>query len=121
MGELGLGSVQFGQAYGVTRVEPRPARAAVAKILARAASHGIRVVDTAPSYGDAETRLGALRPAHASFAWVTKTATPADHDASLLDSVAASRKRLGTPLYGLLDDFPDALCGPSGACGWVRR
>ena len=78
MGELGLGSVQFGVDYGATRSEPRPAPTEVGEILHRAAGAGIRVVDTAPSYGDAESLLGTLRPAHARFRWVTKTAGPAD-------------------------------------------
>ena len=115
MGELGLGTVQFGQAYGATRSGPPPTPADVQAILARAAGAGVRVVDTAPSYGDAEKKLGRLRPAHARFDWVTKTAVPADAGGSLLESVAASRERLGVAsLYGLLDHFPDSLAGPEG-------
>ncbi len=133
MGELGLGSVQFGVDYGATRSEPRPAPTEVGEILHRAAGAGIRVVDTAPSYGDAESLLGTLRPAHARFRWVTKTAGPADAAAPLLESVETSRARLGTrSLYGVLDHFPEALAGSAGerriqqlealrARGWAQK
>ncbi len=133
MGELGLGSVQFGVDYGATRRAPRPDPEAVAAILRRAASAGIRVIDTAPSYGDAEGLLGRLRPPHAELRWVTKTAGPAGDGAPLLEGVDAARRRLGVPaLYGLLDHFPDALTGREGARriqhledlrtrGWVHK
>lgn len=69
--KLGLGTVQFGQAYGVSntsgQVSPDDARA----ILRRAAEGGVTVLDTAANYGEAERVLAALDIA--PFRIVTKT------------------------------------------------
>lgn len=69
--KLGLGTVQFGQAYGVsnTRGQVPPAEAAV--ILQRAATAGITLLDTAANYGAAESVLAGLNTA--PFRIVTKT------------------------------------------------
>jgi aryl-alcohol dehydrogenase-like predicted oxidoreductase len=71
MGQLGLGTVQFGRAYGVSnvhgQVSPNMARA----ILERAAAGGIKVLDTAANYGEAEKLLSQLDTG--AFRIVTKT------------------------------------------------
>ncbi|HEU0162102.1 MAG TPA: aldo/keto reductase [Rhizomicrobium sp.] len=71
MTRLGLGTVQFGQAYGVSnrrgQVTPDDARA----ILARATRGGVMLLDTAANYGEAEDVLAALDTT--SFRIVTKT------------------------------------------------
>jgi aryl-alcohol dehydrogenase-like predicted oxidoreductase len=69
--KLGLGTVQFGQAYGVSNTRGQVPRAEAAAILARAAQAGIRVLDTAANYGEAESVLAALNTA--PFRIVTKT------------------------------------------------
>jgi D-threo-aldose 1-dehydrogenase len=70
---IGLGTAQFGSAYGISntrgQVSPDEARA----ILARARDAGITVLDTAAAYGDAEEILGSILPADAPFRIVTKT------------------------------------------------
>jgi aryl-alcohol dehydrogenase-like predicted oxidoreductase len=73
--KLGLGTVQFGQAYGVSNARGQVARAEAAVILARAAQAGVTVLDTAANYGEAETVLASLdtRP----FRIVTKTISAA--------------------------------------------
>lgn len=114
--KLGLGSVQLGVDYGATHRGGRPDRGACEKILERAAAAGLRLVDTAPSYGEAESRLGALRPASWQPRFVSKTAHAANDPRPLLESVTASCERLGVGrLYGLLDHIPDALRGTDGA------
>jgi aryl-alcohol dehydrogenase-like predicted oxidoreductase len=70
--KLGLGTVQFGQAYGVSNTRGQVSRAEAAAILARAATAGIAVLDTAANYGEAESVLAALNTA--PFRIVTKTA-----------------------------------------------
>lgn len=55
--KLGLGTVQFGMAYGVASGRQVPA-AEVSRILALAHSSGISMLDTAEAYGSAETVLG---------------------------------------------------------------
>lgn len=58
--KLALGTVQFGLAYGIANEGGKPGEAEVADILATAQRHGITTLDTAVSYGDAETVLGSL-------------------------------------------------------------
>ena len=69
--KLGLGTVQFGQAYGVSNSRGQVARDEAAAILQRAAQAGITVLDTAANYGEAEAVLAALDTA--PFRIVTKT------------------------------------------------
>lgn len=69
--KLGLGTVQFGQAYGVSNRRGQVARGEAAAILGRAAQAGIAVLDTAANYGEAESVLAALDTA--PFRIVTKT------------------------------------------------
>ena len=69
--KLGLGTVQFGQAYGVSNARGQVSQNEVRAILARAAASGIRVLDTAANYGEAEAVLA--RQDTAPFRIVTKT------------------------------------------------
>jgi aryl-alcohol dehydrogenase-like predicted oxidoreductase len=55
--KLGLGTVQFGQAYGVSNARGQVPKAEVAAILDRAAKAGVRLLDTAANYGEAEAVL----------------------------------------------------------------
>jgi len=71
MAELGLGTVQFGQAYGISNAAGQVRREAAAAILARAAAAGVRVLDTAANYGEAEAVLAGLDTT--PFRIVTKT------------------------------------------------
>ena len=57
MGKIGLGTVQFGQAYGVSNVHGQVSRDEAGVILTRAAEGGIEVLDTAANYGEAEKVL----------------------------------------------------------------
>src|ERR1700744_6122221 len=68
---LGIGTVQFGQAYGVSNTLGQVPRAEVKLMLDLAARAGIGLVDTAANYGEAEAVLGGndLR----SFRIVSKT------------------------------------------------
>src|SRR3954471_15592553 len=69
--KLGLGTVQFGQAYGVSNRSGQVSGREAAAILARAADAGIGLLDTAANYGEAETVLASLDTS--SFRIVTKT------------------------------------------------
>ncbi|HEY4942179.1 MAG TPA: aldo/keto reductase [Rhizomicrobium sp.] len=70
---LGLGTVQFGQAYGISNTQGRVPAQDVASILRRAAVAGLGTLDTAAGYGDAETVLGELAELTQPFRIVTKT------------------------------------------------
>lgn len=120
---LALGTVQFGLAYGAAgRGEPVPA-AEVREILAEAWRSGVRVLDTAPVYGDIEPRLADLAGSH-SFAYVTKIpALPKDASSEaaarfVRDSIATSRVRLGEGLSTILFHNGDDLLASSGEAAW---
>ena len=56
--KLSLGSVQWGKPYGVSNSNGQTDFKEVNRILTKARSVGIRLIDTAGSYGDAEDVLG---------------------------------------------------------------
>jgi aryl-alcohol dehydrogenase-like predicted oxidoreductase len=69
--KLGLGTVQFGQAYGVSNRSGQVPKKEAAAILERAAKAGVRLLDTAANYGEAENILASLDTS--AFRIVTKT------------------------------------------------
>ena len=69
--KLGLGTVQFGQAYGVSNRSGQVPKEEAAAILDRAAKAGVRLLDTAANYGEAENILASLDTS--AFRVVTKT------------------------------------------------
>lgn len=69
--KLGLGTVQFGQPYGVSNTRGQVPHAEAAAILASAAQAGIPLLDTAANYGEAEAVLAELDTA--AFRIVSKT------------------------------------------------
>jgi aryl-alcohol dehydrogenase-like predicted oxidoreductase len=95
---LGLGTAQFGFAYGITNAAGQVAPAAVACILARARAAGVNVLDTAAVYGEAEAVLGAATAAAQGFRIVTKISGP---PAGYAEAARASALRLGA--------VPDAI------------
>lgn len=77
IGKLGLGTVQWGVAYGISNQVGMTAPDEVRAILSAAQKAGVKVLDTASLYGEAETVLGVNRLD--AFKIVTKTprfATP---------------------------------------------
>lgn len=69
--KLGLGTVQFGQAYGVSNTRGQVSAKEAGAILTRAAQAGVKVLDTAANYGESEAVLA--RHDIAPFRVVTKT------------------------------------------------
>ena len=59
---IGLGTVKFGRNQGVHYPDAFtiPDARSAASLLALARELGINLIDTAPAYGDSETRLGQL-------------------------------------------------------------
>jgi aryl-alcohol dehydrogenase-like predicted oxidoreductase len=70
---LALGAAQFGLDYGVSNRLGRPSQPELAEILDAAQAAGVRLIDTAPLYGDSEAALGAAGAAAAPFLIATKT------------------------------------------------
>jgi aryl-alcohol dehydrogenase-like predicted oxidoreductase len=116
---LGLGTVQFGQAYGVSNPRGRVPVDEVGQILARAAAAGMQVLDTAAGYGDAEAVLGALATATGPFRIATKTISLKSGLDAVLDrarrSVEVLRRR---PVDVLLVHAAGDLAGSDGDALW---
>lgn len=122
---LGLGTAQFGLDYGITNATGRVRPDDVRAILDVAIAAGIRVIDTAPSYGASEAALGEGIGEPGAFRIVTKTPKFAD-----LQSTSDARNRLRAVaahslqalhvrvLAGLLIHDADDLLGPFGDDLW---
>ena len=112
--KLGLGTVQFGQAYGISNRRGQVAAEDVARILSLAAESGIRLLDTAANYGDAEAVLGRrdTRP----FRIVTKT-IGVRHG---VEAVIARARQSAAALKAdtLLVHAASDLAGPDGDALW---
>jgi len=118
---LGIGTVQFGRDYGVTNAGGKVPAEQVRRILDRAASAGMDLLDTATLYGESETTLGAAMPAGHGFRIVTKTAQfqspviTANDATDLLQTFRLSLKKLRRPaIYGLLLHRATDMLGPGG-------
>lgn len=92
MHKLGLGTVQFGQSYGISNNRGQVPRGEATVILARAAQAGVAVLDTAANYGEAETVLAALDTS--PFRIVTKTISVRDGVDAVVARAKASAERL---------------------------
>jgi len=117
--KLGLGTVQWGLPYGLANQHGITAPETVKDILTEAQRHGVKVLDTASLYGEAETVLGAnsLQSLHV----ITKTpkfATSVITDEQALQLTRVfhqSLQRLScNKIYGLLVHHADDLLVPGG-------
>jgi aryl-alcohol dehydrogenase-like predicted oxidoreductase len=117
--KLGLGTVQFGLAYGVTNERGQVPAAEVRAIVAAALAAGIDLFDTAAAYGDSESVLGQALETHADVRIVSKL-PPLAADrigAAEIEQCRAALQRslaqLQRPsIYGLLLHRPDDLRKP---------
>ena len=118
--KLGLGTVQFGLAYGVTNRGGKVGRTEAARIVSDAVVAGIRVFDTAAAYGDSEAVLGEILH-HPGALIVTKL--PAVPEGRI-DAAAIEKLRRGfeqslsrlrrNQVHGLVLHRPDDLTRPGG-------
>jgi aryl-alcohol dehydrogenase-like predicted oxidoreductase len=112
---LGLGTAQFGFAYGISnrigQVPPDEVRA----ILARAANAGISLLDTAAGYGKAEQVLAQCDTS--AFRMVSKTISVKTGIAAVIARARQSAEVLGR-LDVLLVHAVSDLLGPDGDALW---
>lgn len=104
--KLGLGTVQFGQKYGIAnRAESATSESEVSRILDIALDNQILIIDTASEYGRSEEVLGKVMSQKAEFRVVTKTPRCRESDGKQF-VLEAFEKSLGllrqNSLYGLL-------------------
>lgn len=109
MTSLVLGTAQWGNAYGVTNLVGRLGDEQISDIAAAAVKAGIRDVDTARGYGDAEERL---RPFAGDFSITTKVSGGGD----VLGDVDDSLRALGVDALGgvLIHDWDGLGCKGQG-------
>jgi aryl-alcohol dehydrogenase-like predicted oxidoreductase len=107
--KLGLGTVQFGMNYGISNTRGKPSEADIQRTLDIARGAGIRIIDTAHTYGESEAALGRNLPGKHEFRIVTKTLplladSVSDSDIRRVNTAFhLSLKRLRQPaIYGLL-------------------
>jgi len=118
---LGLGTVQFGMDYGISNTTGQTTIAEVGAILDLAWSGGVRDLDTASLYDEAESVLGHFVGTLATPRIVTKTpqldkASSAQEARDIMrEGLALSCRRLGVnAVYGLLAHRAQDLLGPFG-------
>jgi aryl-alcohol dehydrogenase-like predicted oxidoreductase len=122
--KLGLGTVQFGMAYGVSNSRGQVPEPEAAEMLDLAAKSGVRVLDTAQAYGDSEAVLGRILSAKHDFHIVTKIAPGASRTAaqsaqSLRTGFRRSLERLRqNSVYALLCHDSSQLLGIGGQALW---
>jgi aryl-alcohol dehydrogenase-like predicted oxidoreductase len=115
--KIGLGTVQFGQSYGIANQDGQVSRSEAKAMLQLASINGIDTLDTAIVYGDSEMCLGEVGTQ--GFKLVTKLpAVPedcSDVSAWVCQQTAASLSRLGVAsVYGLLLHRPEQLLDQNG-------
>lgn len=123
---LGIGTVQFGLAYGVTNQAGKVGVEEAASILRFAHQNNVTTVDTAALYGDSEAIIGCAASGMA-FDITTKTAK-VDGEANADAAVDAIASRFERSLSDLRVDSVDALMvhdagdllGPHGDRVWSR-
>lgn len=121
LSRLGLGTVQFGQAYGISNSRGRVPEADVAAILRRAAAAGIGALDTAAGYGEAEAVLGGLADLTGPFRVVTKTIALKNGLEAVIARARQSVATLGRGKVDLLLVHSAAdLMGDEGSALWQR-
>lgn len=98
---LALGTVQFGMPYGVANTTGRPDSSTVRAILDEAERAGVRLLDTAVAYGDAESVIGSCVKETSSVRVVTKL-PPGCRAADVRRHVENSCARLGRRPWGVL-------------------
>ncbi len=115
---IALGTVQFGQNYGVANELGQVGIQECGRILDEAFSQGVDTIDTAIGYGDSEVILGSLGLEN----WKIISKLPQLPESVfsntfgwVLDQVTASLNRLRVgSLHGLLLHYPDQLLSPVG-------
>jgi aryl-alcohol dehydrogenase-like predicted oxidoreductase len=117
--QIGIGTAQFGLAYGISNHAGQTSPAEARGILEAALAAQIRMLDTAPGYGSAEAVLGECLSALGADSFDVVTKVPAGG----LDGVAAveaSLRRLGVErIHGLLaHQASDLLDVGTGAAVW---
>lgn len=121
--KLGLGTAQWGMAYGIANRVGQTTTVEVGNLIQAAKRHGITLLDTAHAYGEAEKVLGEQGVVSMGFHLVTKT-LPRDSNNVTEQLVSAAfleslRWLKCTQVYGLLIHHADNLLAAGGDRLWA--
>lgn len=123
--KLGLGTVQWGMAYGIANSTGQPPAEEIGNMLRLAKQHGVMLLDTACTYGEAEVRLGNMEAASQGFQIVTKTPpirskAICEEDLALVSAafLESLRRLQCKQVYGLMVHHADNLLLPEGERLW---
>lgn len=121
--KLGLGTAQFGMAYGATNQAGQVPVEEVAGILRYCQKLGIEILDTAWLYGDAEKVLGNVSPGLKGFKVVTKVYgldEGTDIEKTFDEHFSKTLRDLKLQsVYALLVHTAENLLGPDGDRVWA--
>jgi aryl-alcohol dehydrogenase-like predicted oxidoreductase len=115
--KLGLGTVQFGLPYGISNSNGQTPENEVCKTLEAAKKIGVRLIDTASAYGNAEQVLGNCGVSH--FRIISKFLPVANEQmlsAQLTSSLAALRV---SSVYGYMAHRPEELAKNKWQWEWL--
>ena len=105
--KLALGTVQWGINYGISNDLGVPSDFELKKILNFSKNNGIKLLDTASTYGDSELRIKKL--SKNEFNIITKISSISNKN-SIKKQINNSLNRLGTnSIYGCLFHSPNEL------------
>ena len=109
--KLALGTVQFGNKYGISNSSGKVSYNEVEKILLTANDAGIKMLDTANNYGESETILGSIGVSE--FEIVSKLQIlegDSINEDFIEEKIVSSLKKLRiNSLYGLLIHNVDSI------------
>jgi aryl-alcohol dehydrogenase-like predicted oxidoreductase len=108
-----IGTAQFGSSYGLTNTNDELSINQIGDILTFAQKSGISYLDTAPSYGNAESKLGDLDLSEWNIITKVKTGESISFTDSFAESVFQSLERLKIEqLNGVLIHNPKLFFDP---------
>lgn len=120
-GKIGIGTVQFGQHYGISNKVGQTTLSEITEILNLADRLGVRVIDTAALYGQSEKILGMVLNPGTEFRIVTKTVQfgksqigSGDAEKMITEFEHSLIKLNQNSVYGLLIHNVDDLLAPGG-------
>ncbi len=125
--KIGLGTVQFGTNYGISNNVGQTPIHEVKRILEYAEKRGVKVIDTAPLYGNSEEVLGTALTSPGKFNIVTKTPKYNKNiiaEADILEleeTFIQSLKKLNqNSIYGLITHHTNDLLTGNGVKLWNK-
>lgn len=113
--KVALGGVQFGRDYGISNHEGMCPEPELRRILDYAWPQGVRLIDTAPSYGVSEQAIGAVLEGGEKFQIVTKVPPQVGSAEAMERTFRESLTKLRMDAaYGLLMHSCSDLLNPGG-------